>query len=73
MGTCTLLALAVHLTIESRDAVRLNLRPGGFSTDDTPGSHVVAMVARTRKALDGATGGCRRRRLCGVVRRFGLD
>ena len=32
MGTCTLLALAVYLTLESLDAVRLNLRPGGFST-----------------------------------------
>ena len=32
MGTCTLLALAVHLTVESRDAARLNLRQGGFGT-----------------------------------------
>jgi hypothetical protein len=32
MGTCTLLALEVHLTMESRDAVRLNLRQGGFGT-----------------------------------------
>jgi hypothetical protein len=32
MGTCTLLALAVHLTMESRDPVRLNLRQGGFGT-----------------------------------------
>jgi hypothetical protein len=32
MGTCTLLALAVHLTVESRAAVRLNLRQGGFRT-----------------------------------------
>jgi hypothetical protein len=32
MGTCTSLAVAVHLAMESRDAVRLNLRQGGFRT-----------------------------------------
>jgi hypothetical protein len=31
MGTCTLHALAVHLTLESCDAMRLDLREGGIA------------------------------------------
>jgi hypothetical protein len=31
MGTCTLRALAMHSTLESRVAVSLNLREGGIA------------------------------------------